>query len=161
MHGICPTSQCDLLKKYLVEVCIIVNIDIFQILNIIREFNGIVALRFHTAQPGDATIRELFGLEPLNEDMDNERDSSDSDTNNSSDKDTDEVQTLIEHLVHLHVNDQIGNDEYLLRVCHILNARTHVVVVAVESEHADFVVGSEHILTIAQAQALYVAYNAM
>jgi hypothetical protein len=28
-----------------------------------------VALRFRTAQPGDATIRELFGLEPLIVDM--------------------------------------------------------------------------------------------
>jgi hypothetical protein len=88
-------------------------------------------------------------------------DSSDSETNNLSNEDTDEVPLPIEQLVHLNVNDLIGNDEYLLRVRRILNARTHVVVVVVESEHAAFVVGLERILTIAQAQALYVAYNAM
>jgi hypothetical protein len=83
--------------------------------------------------------------------MDGETDSSNSEADNSRDEDTKEVQTY----------DLIGNDEYLLRVRHILNARTHVVVVVAESEHVDLVVGSERILTIVQAQALYVAYNAM
>jgi hypothetical protein len=61
---------------------------------------------------------------------------------------------LLEHLVHIHVNYLIGNDEYLLKVCHVLNARTHVIALVVKSEHADFVVGSDSILTMAQAQAL-------
>jgi hypothetical protein len=104
-----------------------------------------VALRFRTAQPGDSTIRQLFGLI---EDTDSETDEAD---NSRDEQETEEVQT----------DDLIGNDEYLLRVRRILNARTHVVVVVVESEHADFVVGSERILTIAQAQALYRAYNDM
>jgi hypothetical protein len=117
-----------------------------------------VSLCFRTTQPNDASLQHFFGLMEIVESTDDEDDEQEGDEV-SHVSSAEETKEDIANPVHIHVNDLIGNDEYFLKVRRVLNARTHVVVVVVESEHANCVVGSERILTIAQAQALYVAYN--
>jgi hypothetical protein len=122
-----------------------------------------VSLRFRTAPPQDATVRSLFGLDPHpdndEEDTDMDEEGSDKSYNGSSTgSETDEV-LANERRVNIRLNDLLGNDDFLLKVRRILNLRTHVVVVVVESESADYVVGSEAILTMPEAQSLYVSYH--
>jgi hypothetical protein len=117
-----------------------------------------VSLRFRTAQPKDATVHRLFGLEEIVDYMEDDKEDDDGEGDSESSR-AEETEEDIANLVHIKVNDLIGNDKYLLKMRRVLNARTHVVVIVVKSKHADFVVGSERILTLAQAQALYVAYN--
>jgi hypothetical protein len=112
-----------------------------------------VSLRFRTAQPEDDTVRKLFGLEKqIDENMEEDEELDVSDAASSSDDGTVDA-------AYIRVGDLIGNDEYLLKVRRVLNSRTHVVVVVLESENGDFIVSSERVLTMVQAQALYVAYN--
>jgi hypothetical protein len=117
-----------------------------------------VSLRFRIAQPNDVAVRDLFGLAPL-EDVEEDNGDEDSEATSENDDDEEDEEPPLEHFVNIRVNDLIGNDDYLLKVRRVLNLRTHVVVVVVESEHADFVVGSERVLTMVQAQALYVSYH--
>jgi hypothetical protein len=118
-----------------------------------------VALCFRIAQPEDATVRDLFGLAPLDEGMDDEPSSDEEHKSNGSQSTDDEDKPPLPPLVEIRLKDLIGNDDYLLKVRCVLNARTHVVVIVIESEHGDFVVGSERVLMMVQAQALYVSYH--
>jgi hypothetical protein len=112
-----------------------------------------LSIRFRRAHPGDVTVRATFGLGPVVvvvPDSDGEESASSSDTEEEGFLPTDVI---------LVVGDLIGSDDYLLQVRRILNQRTHVVLDVIESNHNDFVVGVERILTMAAAQLLYVEYN--
>jgi hypothetical protein len=83
--------------------------------------------------PGDGHFRQLFGLAPLNIPVDLCDDDSDG---SSCDSFKEEVPLEVpQQAVLLQRMDLLGNDDYLLRVRHVLNLRSHVIVAIQESTH--------------------------
>jgi hypothetical protein len=114
-----------------------------------------VSLRFRRAYPGDATVRDFFGLDPIP--VGPPPDDDDEPSEGSTESEDDEM--VDPTTIYLVVGDLLGANDYLLEVRRIVSQRTHVVVVVVESGNDDFVVRSERILTMLDAQRLYVEYN--
>lgn len=115
-----------------------------------------LSIRFRRAHPGDDVVRATFGLPPIVEPVPNSAgESSDS----SSDSEDSEEEEADPNAVFLVIGDLIGSTDYLVQVRRILNQRTHIVGVVLESDNNNFVVGVERILTMAAAQLLYVEYN--
>jgi hypothetical protein len=108
--------------------------------------------------PGNSHVRQLFGLAPLNIPVDCLGDDDLGGSTSDSSKEEQE-EDVPQQAVLLKRLDLLGNDDYLLRVRHVLNLRTHVVVTVQESTHSDFVVGSKRVLTMVEAVELYREYH--
>jgi hypothetical protein len=115
-----------------------------------------VSLRFRRAHPGDATVHDFFGLGPLVAEQNEDSKASDASSNEHEAGEDKEVHPAT---IHLLVGDVLGTSDYLLKVRRVLSQQTHVVVVVIDSENPNFVVRIERILSMTEAQSLYVQYN--
>jgi hypothetical protein len=106
-----------------------------------------MAIRFHRAFPGDASLREhlAFDLPPLpDEGRSSESVAEDNDVDND---------------VEIEPGQMIGSCTVVLEVRSITAGATHVICFVVKSLDNDYITGTERVLTMAAFQLLYIEYH--